>query len=171
MRLKATSVFRLAWLLAAVGGLALIASSGGAAEANLKLEALLIWGTNDTHSSDPAHKPVTPEVKKKLQELPFKWTSYYVINRKVVEVPPKGLSKVAISDKCDIEVKNLGNTTVEVSLFGRREHVLKRTQALPKGETLVLGGNAPNSTSWFVVLAQTEAAVTPDPPQTNSASK
>jgi hypothetical protein len=32
---------------------------------------------------------------------------------------------------------------------------LKRTQALPKGETLVLGGNAPNATSWFVVLKQT----------------
>jgi hypothetical protein len=163
MRLQAISVCRLAWLSVAVGGLALIVSPGGAAEANLRLEALLIWGTNDTHSSDPAHKPVTPEVRKKLQELPFKWTSYFVINRKVLEVPPRGAVKVSMSDKCDIEVKNLGNTTVEASLFGRRKHVLQRTQPLPKGDTLLLGGNAPNATSWFVVLMQTEAPVTSEP--------
>jgi hypothetical protein len=161
MRLEATSLCRLAWLSVAVAGLALIPSPGAAAaEGNLKLEALLIWGTNDSNSPDPKHKPVAPEVRKKLQELPFKWTSYFVVNRKVLEVPSKAAVKVSLSDKCDIQVKNLGNTTVEVSLFGKREHVLKRTQALPKGETLVLGGNAPNATSWFVVLTQTDAPVT-----------
>jgi hypothetical protein len=160
MRPKATSVCRLAWFSVALVGLALNPSPAVAAEPNLKLEALLIWGTNDTQSPDPKHKPVTPEVREKLQELPFKWTSYFVVNRKVVEVPPKDSVKVSISEKCDIEVKNLGNTTVEVSLFGRREHVLKRKQALPKGETLVVGGNAPNATSWFLVLRQTEAAAT-----------
>ena len=164
MRLKATSVCRLAWLSVALAGLASIPSPGvAAAEANLKLEALLIWGTNDTRSSDPTHIPVTPEVQKKLQELPFKWTSYFVINRKVLEVAPRGLTKVSMSDKCDIQVKKLDNSTLEVSLFGKHEHVLKRTQALPKGETLVLGGNAPNATSWFVVLKQTEAAATAEP--------
>ncbi len=160
MRPKATAVRRLAWFSVALAGLVLNPSPGGAAEPNLKLEALLIWGTNDTQSPEPKHKPVSPEVQKKLQELPFKWTSYFVVNRKVLEVPPKGSARVSMSEKCEIEVKNLGNTTVEVSLFGRREHVLNRKQALPKGETLVLGGNAPNATSWFVVLKQTEAAAT-----------
>jgi hypothetical protein len=156
-------VCRLAWFSVGLAGLALSGSPGVAAEPNLKLEALLIWGTNDGQSPDPKHKPVTPEVREKLQELPFKWTSYFVVNRKVVEAPPKASVKVPMSEKCDIEVKNLGNATVEVSLFGRREHVLKRKQALPKGETLVFGGNAPNATSWFLVLRQTEAAVTAEP--------
>jgi hypothetical protein len=161
MRLNVTSACRLAWFSVAMAGLALIPPSGGvaAAEANLKLEALLIWGTNDTSSPDPKHTPPTPEVRKKLQELPFKWTSYFVVNRKVLEVPSRGSAKVSLSDKCAIQVKHLGNTTVEVSLYGKREHVLKRTQALPKGETLVLGGNAPNSTSWFVVLMQADTTV------------
>jgi hypothetical protein len=153
-------VRRLAWFSVALAGLVLNPPPGRAAEPNLKLEALLIWGTNDTQSPDPKHKPVTPEVRKKLEELPFKWTSYFVVNRKVLEVPPKGSVKVSMSEKCDIEVKNLGNTTVELSLVGRREHVLKRTQALPKGETLVVGGKAPNATAWFVVLKQTEATAT-----------
>jgi acylphosphatase len=160
MSAKVTAACGLGWFCAALAGLVMNPLPGVAAESNLKLEALLIWGTNDAQSSDPKHKPAAPEVRKKLQELPFKWTSYFVINRKVLEVPAKGSVKVAVSEKCDIEVKNLGNATVEVSLFGKHEHVLNRKQALPKGETMVLGGNAPNATSWFVVLKQTEATAT-----------
>ncbi len=158
MKRTATSACLLAWFSALLVGTAYAPSSARAAEATLKVEALLIWGTNDTQSPDPKHKPVSAEVRKKLQELPFKWTNYFVVNRKTVDVPAKGSIKLPMSEKCDIEVKNLGNTTVEVSLFSRVKHVLKRTQALPKGETLVLGGNAPNATSWFVVLKQAEPA-------------
>jgi hypothetical protein len=160
MSLKPISARRLAWFSVALAGLLLCAAPGASPGPNLKLEALLIWGTNDTQSPDPKHKPVAEDVLKKLQELPFKWSTYFVVNRKVLEVPLRGSSRVSMSEKCDIEVKNLGNATVEVSLFGKREHLLKRTQPLPKGDTLVLGGNAPNATSWFVVLKQTEAAET-----------
>jgi hypothetical protein len=45
---------------------------------------------------------------------------------------------------------------VEVSLVGKGKDVAKRTQKLPKGETLVLGGNAPNATAWLVVLKRLE---------------
>jgi hypothetical protein len=41
-------------------------------------------------------------------------------------------------------------------LFGKGEQVVKRTQSIPKGETLALGGNAPNSTAWLVVLRRKE---------------
>jgi len=34
--------------------------------------------------------------------------------------------------------------------------VVKRTQALPKGEILVLGGNAPNATAWLIILNRIE---------------
>jgi hypothetical protein len=156
MKPGATSAGLLTWVSAALLWLPFASSPARAAEPNLKLEALLIWGTNDERSPDPRHKPVTPEIRKKLRELPFKWTNYFVVNRKLLQVPPKGSLKVAMSQKCEIEVKNLGNATIEVSLFGKREHVLKRTQALPKGETLVLGGNAPNATSWLVVLRHSE---------------
>jgi len=45
---------------------------------------------------------------------------------------------------------------VEVSLIGKGKEVVKRTQALPKGEILVLGGNAPNATAWLVILKRTD---------------
>jgi len=123
-------------------------------DAKLKLEAQLIWGTNDHQSPDPTHKPVDADSLKKLQGLPLKWTNYFVVNRKVIEVSTTAPLKTALSEKCEIEVKNLGNATVEVAYFGKRERVVK--QALPKGETLVLGGNAPNSTAWLVVLKRLE---------------
>ncbi len=160
MSLKPISARRLAWFTVVLAGLVLGSAPGAGTVPSLKLEALLIWGTNDAQSPDPKHKPVTEDVQKKLQELPFKWSRYFVVNRKLLEVPLKGSARVAMSEKCEIEVKNLGSATVEVSLFGKREHVLKRTQPLLKGDTLVLGGNAPNATSWFVVLKQTEAAET-----------
>jgi hypothetical protein len=34
--------------------------------------------------------------------------------------------------------------------------VLKRTQTLAEGKTLVLGGNAPDETGWLVVLKRTD---------------
>jgi hypothetical protein len=124
--------------------------------ATLKLEVQLLWGTNDEHSPDPRHKPVEPEVQAKLKDLPLKWTHYFEVRRKNFEVPPSGHNKVSLSQKCQIEVKNLGDPRLEIVLFGKGKETLRRTQSLSKGEMLVLGGNAPNSTAWLVVLKRME---------------
>lgn len=127
-----------------------------AADPVLKLEAQLIWGTNDPQSPDPSHKPVDADVLKKLAALPLKWSNYFSVNRKGFIVPLASTSKVPLSEKCRMEVKNLDGTRIEIALFGRGEQVLKRTQALPKGEILVLAGNAPNATAWLVTLKRME---------------
>jgi hypothetical protein len=124
--------------------------------ATLKLQVQLLWGTSDDHSPDPKHKPVDPEVKAKLKDLPLKWTHYFEVRRKDFEVPAAGGNKVALSEKCQIEVKDMGGARLEVVLFGKGKETLRRTQKLPKGEMLVLGGNAPNSTAWLVVLKRVE---------------
>jgi hypothetical protein len=121
----------------------------GAQAGDMKLEAQLIWGTNDANSPDPKHKPVDADVKKRLGDLPLKWKNYFEVNRKLFGVPEGGSRKVAMSKKCELEVKHLKGGSVEVSLVGKGE---KRTQPLPKGEILVLGGNAPNSTAWLITL-------------------
>ncbi len=157
MRRRASSTCGLAWPLALlVWPVCCVSPSRGAAEATLKVEALLVWSTNDEKSPDPKLKKVPEEMRKKLRAQPFKWTNYFVVKRVTIEVPNKGTVKTAMSEKCEVQVKHLGDTTLEVSLFGKREHVLKRTQPLPTGETLILGGNAPNATGWFVVLQQPE---------------
>ncbi len=128
------------------------ASPGHTAE--LKLEAQLVWGTDD--SKPPAGKnwkPVEPALKEKI---PLKWKNYFEVNRKRFTVKTGEIRREPMSDKCQIEVKNLDNSSVEVILFGKGREVMNRKQALPKGEILVLGGNAPNDTAWLVILRQAE---------------
>jgi hypothetical protein len=121
-----------------------------------KFEVHLIWGTNDKVSPDPKHKPVEPAVQKKLNALPLKWANYFEVNRKSLEVPAEGSTRLPLSEKCAIEVKNLTDATIEVSFIGQGKPVEKRIVTLPKGEILVYGGNAPNATAWFVILKRVE---------------
>ena len=145
------------WFVRVAGVFVLLWSTGTHAfAADLKLEAQLIWGTNDAKSPDPSHKTVDAEVAKKLKRLPFKWTSYFEVTRKQFVVAQGGTTRVTMSKDCEVSVRNLGNSSVEVSLYGKSQSVGKITQALPKGELLVTGGNAANFTAWFVVLRQVD---------------
>ena len=128
----------------------------GAQAKDLKFEAILIWAADFDQSPDPHHKPVGPEVRKKLKELPLRWKNYFEVNRKTLPVAQGGTGEVGLSEKCTIRVTDVDGKHVEVSLIGKGEPVLKRTQPLAKGEMLVLGGNAPDETGWLVVLKRTE---------------
>ncbi|HVM47860.1 MAG TPA: hypothetical protein VMU04_07525 [Candidatus Acidoferrum sp.] len=122
----------------------------------LKFQVQLLWGTSEDHSPDPKHKPVAADVRAKLKDLPLKWNNYFEVNRTDFDVATTAPSRVPLSEKCAIEVKSLGGPKVEVTLFGKGKETLRRTQTLGKGEMLVLGGNAPNSTAWLVVLKRME---------------
>ena len=151
MNLLLKPVARVRWFVVMIS--LVVVTSLGARAGDMKLEAQLIWGTNDDKSPDPKHKPVDADVKKRLSDLPLKWKNYFEVNRNEFTVPEGESRKVAMSKKCELEVKNLKKNKVEVSLVGKGE---KRTQPLPKGEILVLGGNAPDSTSWLVTLKRIE---------------
>ena len=71
-------------------------------------------------------------------------------------MPHLGIKEVPMSAKCQLHVKRAGGAEIEVSLIGKGKEVVRQKQALPKGEMLVLGGNAPNSTAWLVVLKRIE---------------
>ena len=134
----------------------LVLTALSAPAAPLKIEVQLIWGTTNQVSPNAEHKAIGPELKKKLQDLPLKWTNYFEVKNVIVEVPPGGRAKVPLSDKCELEFKDRGQSEIQVSHFGNGKHIGTRTQSLPKGETLILGGNAPGATSWLVVLRRLE---------------
>jgi hypothetical protein len=123
---------------------------------DLKFEAQLVWGANEANGPHSQHKPVDEEVKKELQKLPLKWTNYFQINCQKLCVPAGGTNKVALSTHCQLEVRHSGGANVGVTLIGKGKEVMKRSQSLPKGEMLVLGGNAPGATSWLVILRRIE---------------
>jgi hypothetical protein len=123
--------------------------------ADLHLQAQLIWGTDDASSPDRNHKPVDPEIVKKIQGF-LRWKYYFEVNRTNFVVAQNSSSKVTLSDKCGLEVRNAGDSAIEVSLIGKGTQVWKRYQTIKVGETLILGGNAPDSTAWLVTLKRTE---------------
>jgi hypothetical protein len=149
MKHKTRAAALLSWVVAASFACAGHALAQGQ---SLKIQAQLVWGTTEKESPNPKHQPVDAEVARKLKQLPLKWDHYFVINKVQVNVPAKGEKKEPLSEKCAIEIKDLGGSEVEISMFGKGKHVVKRTQKLPKGELVVLGGNAPNETAWLVLL-------------------
>jgi len=151
MRFKLISGWVVGSILAMVviGG----APAGRSAETTgSKFEVQLLWATDDNTSSKPKHKPVGPDLKKRLNQLPLKWTNYFEETRKVVLVRQHGAEKTNLSGSCDIEIRDLGGSRVEVTHFGKGKKVGERAQDLPRGDILVLGGNAPGATSWLVVV-------------------
>jgi hypothetical protein len=130
---------------------------GGAQAADLKLQAFLLWGTDDSKPPEgKAYQPANPEIRQKLKDLPLKWANWFEVRRKDFEVPQGVTKEVVMSEKCQVNVRKLAGPELEVSLIGKGKEVVKRRQSLPKGEMLVLGGNAPNSTAWVVVLKRIE---------------
>jgi acylphosphatase len=119
--------------------------------AELKFQIQLVWATDD--AKPPAgkdYKPVEPAVRRQIKAL--KWKNYFEVKRIDFTVPTGAIKKVAISEKCELDVKDLGNSNVEVVLFGKGKEVARVKQALRKGEILVPGGDAPNETAWLAIL-------------------
>lgn len=135
----------------------LACGQSGAQSADMKLQAFLLWGTDDVKPPEgKAYKPVEPEIRLKLKDLPLKWTNWFEVNRKDFSLAQNATKEVPISDKCTLNLTRYIHHEVEVTLIGKGKEVVKRKQSLPKGEMLVLGGNAPNSTAWLLVLKRLE---------------
>jgi hypothetical protein len=60
--------------------------------------------------------------------------------------------RIELSRKCIVEVSDVGNNRVSVALYGNGRLVWRGVQPLPRGEILVLGGNAPGDNAWVVTL-------------------
>ena len=121
--------------------------------ADLNLQAQLVWGTNNEKPDDPKLKEVDPSVAEKLRKV-FKWKNYFEVNRQNFVVTPGSPKKVKMSDDCEIEVQNLGGSSIEVKLYGKGKLAVRKTQKISPSELLVLAGDDKDDTAWFVVLSQ-----------------
>jgi hypothetical protein len=125
---------------------------------DFKLEAVLVLGTNDGKPAGSNLKPVTESIAKNLNSLPFKFTNYFEVNRNQFDLKNGEASRVTMSEesKIEIEVKNLDGDKMELTLTDNGQPLGKITQRLQKGKCLVTGGNAKNSTAWFVVINESK---------------
>src|SRR5471032_2995207 len=97
--------FAIKAVFAALFFLLLAGVSARAAEADLKLEAQLVLGTNDAQTNGA---PVSPQIEKKLKRLPLKWQHYFVVSSQQFSVAKNETKDVSLGDACQISVKNLG---------------------------------------------------------------
>ena len=137
------------WLVAIASSLTAASATAG----EVKFEAILVWGTNDDKSPDPSHKPVSEAMAKRLRD--FKWTHYFEVARKEIAIA-KDQKRVQMSKNCTITIKLLDKDQVEVTLIGKGKTVGTIKKVLKKDACLVTGGNASNSTGWFVVIKRVE---------------
>ena len=138
--------------------LGLTAVGGGAPEAKspaLKLNAQLIWATNDEKSPDPKHKEVDPALRKRFQG-PFKWKSYFEVSNQCITAPLKKTVRVKLSPDCEVEVTNFGDNQIEAKLFGKGEFQVHKKHMMKPGEIFSIAGDAKNGTAWFVVFTLAE---------------
>src|SRR5512137_2298429 len=141
MRTKLIPATGFIWFWAALALLACGERSAPAAE--MKFQACLLWGTDDSKPPEgKAYKPVDPEISQKLRELPLKWAHWFEVRRVAFEAAPGSTKEAVMSQHCQVKVRQLAGAEVEVCLIGKGKEVVKRRQSLPKGELLVLGGNA-----------------------------
>jgi len=147
------------WLIAMIMTGAFFAATAQPASTpkpDKKIEVQLLWGTDSATSPNKNHKQVGLDVQKRLKTLPLRWSHYFLVTNVTLSVPRGKSAKAPISEKCAVEVRDLGQHNVEVSYFGKDKKVEKRTQALPRGEMLFYGGNAPGTNAWLVVLKRLE---------------
>ena len=118
-------------------------------------EAQLIWGTNDKQS-DPKLKSADAKLAAKLQKTPFKWDHYFEMHKELIKLRLNEEKTVTMSRNCVISVTCLKDDQVKFELIGKGKLANTVTQDLPKGRLLITGGDAENSTAWFVVLKRVE---------------
>src|SRR5436190_16296153 len=85
--------------------LAAAATAGSGFAADRKVEARLIWGTNEDKSPDPSHKLLDGELAKSLREMPLKWKNFFEVNRQVFTINTNTYTNIVMSKQCSIEVK------------------------------------------------------------------
>lgn len=122
----------------------------------VKLKAQLVWAT-DHPKPKPEMKELDAKLSEKLRKM-CKWKNYFEINQQTVSVPSTGTKKVAMSPKCEIELKQVDDANVEVKLYGEGKLVKTIHQPLKplqKGELAAIGGDDKDSygDAWFILLS------------------
>ena len=133
-----------------------LAWAATAGNAERQLEARLVWGTNHEKPDNPKLKPLDGTLAKKLKNLPLKFNNYFEVNRQAFTINDQGYTKVEMSKKCYIEVKDKGESRVTVKLYGEGKLVSRVDKPLPKGETVAIAGDTKDGSAWLVVVEPSE---------------
>lgn len=138
-------------LLLGIGwGVPQVAFASAPAEA--RVQAVLVWGTNDTQPGGKSLKELDTKLRERLANI-FKWRNYFEVNRMAASVAPNKPQTVKLNDDCSVEIKILPENHAEVRLISKGKTKVTQRHSLAKPDALVLAGDDKNNTAWFVVLS------------------
>ena len=117
-----------------------------------RVQAVLIWGTDETKPEAKNLKEVDSKLRDRLANV-FKWKNYFEVNRQSTTLSAVAkMQSLKLSEDCSVEVKLLPDGVAEVKLMGKGKVRVTRLHSLAKPEALVLAGDDKNKSAWFVVL-------------------
>lgn len=125
---------------------------------DLNLRVQLVWGTDGAPPAGLKYQPLESQVAKRLARV-FKWKNYYLIHKqKTVLAAQDDEKRLKLSSKCEIELKRVDDSTLQIKLFGEgkwTKTVRQSVKALERGELAVLAGDDKDNyaDAWFVVIS------------------
>ena len=137
-------------LLGLGGGLLQIVAASVPVET--RVQAVLVWGTNEAKPAGKSLKDVDAKLRERLANI-FKWQNYFEVSRQNAAVPLGKSQTLKLSDECSVDIKILPESVAEVKLIGKGKTLVTRRHSLAKPDALVLAGDDKNNTAWFVVLS------------------
>lgn len=153
MRLKPTSKpSRWHFLVLLLGlGWGLLQVVAASVPVETRVQAVLVWGTDEAKPAGKTLKEVDAKLREKLGKI-FKWQNYFEVSRRTTGVTPSKPQTVKLSEECSVDIKILPENMAEVKLIGKGKTIVTRRHSLAKPDALVLAGDDKNNTAWFVVL-------------------
>ncbi len=129
----------------------LLQAAGASVPVETRVQAVLIWGTDEAKPTGKTLKEVDAKLREKLGKI-FKWQNYFEVGRQSATAMVGKVQGMKLSDECSVEIKILPENIAEVKLIGKGKTIVTRRHSLTKPDALVLAGDDKNNTAWFVVL-------------------
>ena len=125
---------------------------------DLKLKAQLVWATDEEKPADKKLKEVDSKLAAFFRRF-YKWKNYFEVSSQNVILPRNAPQKLAMSRKCELELKRVDDATIELKLVGEGKHVKtyrQRVKPLLDGEYLIFGGDdkEKDADAWFIAISQ-----------------
>jgi hypothetical protein len=103
----------------------------------------------------------------------LRWKSYFVVKSEVASIPAKESKRVALSDRCAVELKELPNGHLEVKMFSLKpgsdsKEVASKTMSLKElaeGKLIIYAGDSKDrwDDAWLVIVGGDKPAAPAKP--------
>ena len=87
-----------------------------ASATELKIQAQLAWGTDDSKPPGKELKELDPKLREKFRHL--RWKNYFVVETKTASLAGKPPQRLKLSEKCSVEVREAADANLEIRILG-----------------------------------------------------